>query len=149
MAHKHCLFLYSVFRFLYGRAKLFSSLKTQLFMTTKEIADRLVELCRKGKWRQAQEELYSQDAVSIEAEETPGFAKETKGLDAMGQKLETWNSMVKEAHSIDVSEPLVADNGFAIALKMDLTMNEGGRMVMNEIGCYRVKDGKIVEEAFY
>ncbi len=36
-------------------------------MTTKEIADRLVELCKKGDFETAQAELFSEDAVSIGA----------------------------------------------------------------------------------
>lgn len=34
-------------------------------MNTKQIADRLVELCRKGEFEKAQKELFSEDAVSM------------------------------------------------------------------------------------
>ena len=37
-------------------------------MNTEQIAKRLVELCREGKDEQAQDELYADDAVSIEME---------------------------------------------------------------------------------
>ena len=47
-------------------------------MTTKEIADRLVELCRKGDFEAAQSELFANDVVSIEPHSTPDFQKETK-----------------------------------------------------------------------
>jgi hypothetical protein len=40
-------------------------------MTTTEIAERLVALCRENKYEQAQTELYSDDAVSIEPEGSP------------------------------------------------------------------------------
>ncbi len=46
-------------------------------MTTKEVADRLVEICRAGKIEDAQNELFAQDAVSIEPNDTMG-PKETK-----------------------------------------------------------------------
>ncbi len=36
------------------------------FMTTQEIANRLVELCQKGDFETAQKELFAEDAVSIE-----------------------------------------------------------------------------------
>jgi len=35
-------------------------------MMTSHVADRLVELCRKGQFEAAQSELFAEDAVSIE-----------------------------------------------------------------------------------
>ena len=55
-------------------------------MTTQQIANRLAELCRKGDWTTAQNELFAKDAVSIEQNESPGFARETKGIDAIRKK---------------------------------------------------------------
>ena len=52
-------------------------------MTVQEIAARLVVLCRQNKNEQAQTELFSKEAVSIEPYATPEFEKETKGLDAI------------------------------------------------------------------
>src|ERR1700759_1509724 len=40
-------------------------------MTTEQIAARLVELCRKGEYEQAQKELYADDAESVEAPGAP------------------------------------------------------------------------------
>jgi hypothetical protein len=118
-------------------------------MTTIEIANRLAELCRKGQYDKAQTELYADDAVSIEPYPTPAFEKETKGLAAIVEKGRKWESMVKESHSITVSEPLVAGNSFAFSLRMDLTMIEQGRIDMTELCVYQVKDGKIVSEQFF
>ena len=39
-------------------------------MTITEIANRPGELCRKGNWEKAQEELYHKNIVSIEPDET-------------------------------------------------------------------------------
>ena len=118
-------------------------------MTTQEIASRLVILCRQSQYETAQKELYSQDAVSIEPYATPAFEKETKGLDAILEKGHKFESMVKETHKVEVSEPLVATNSFACTLHMDVTMKEGGHMDMNELCVYEVKDGKIIKETFY
>ena len=60
-------------------------------MTTQEIANKLVELCRKGDFEKAQNDLFSQDAVSIEQESSPTFEKETKGLPAIHEKGKKWN----------------------------------------------------------
>ena len=52
-------------------------------MNTEQVARRLVELCREGKGQQAQDELYSKDAVSIEMEGLPpGAPGNAKGIDA-------------------------------------------------------------------
>ena len=118
-------------------------------MTTEEVANRLAELCIKGDFETAQKELYADDAVSIEPHGTPDFQHETKGLDAILEKGKKWQSMVKEAHGITVSKPLVSDKSFALTMFMDVTMAEGGRMQMTELCVYNVKDGKIVSEQFF
>jgi len=117
-------------------------------MSTKEIASRLVELCRQGDFEKAQKELYAQDAISIEPHATPAFQKETKGLDAILEKGKKWASMVEQYHEMKVSEPLLADNSFAITMFMSVTMKERGKMDMTELCVYQVKDGKIVSESF-
>lgn len=117
-------------------------------MTTVDVANRLVELCRKGDFEAAQKELFADDAVSIEAHATPDFEKETKGLDAILEKGKKWGEMVEEAHGCEVSEPLLSPSSFAVTMKMDVTMKGGHRMDMTELCIYHVKDGKIVSEQF-
>ena len=97
-------------------------------MTTKEIAGRLVELCRKGQFDTVQNELFAKDAVSIEPHATPGFAKETKGVDAILKKGEKWNAMVEKVNSLTVSEPMLAGNSFAVSLGMDVIMERLPRL---------------------
>lgn len=118
-------------------------------MTTKEIAEKLIAHCRKAAWEAAQRELYAQDAVSIEPFESPHFAKETKGLDAIIAKGRKFDSLVEAMHALTVSDPIVANNSFACTMSMDMTMKEGGRMLMTELCVYEVKDGKIVSERFH
>jgi len=117
-------------------------------MTTVDVANRLVELCRQGQFETAQKELFADDAVSIEPHGTPDFEKETKGLEAILEKGKKWGEMVEEAHGMDVSEPLLADSSFAVTMMMDVTMKGGQRMKMTELCIYHVKDGKIVSEQF-
>jgi hypothetical protein len=118
-------------------------------MTTQEIAIRLVELCRKGQFDSAQKELYADDAVSIEQEATPAFAKETKGLQAILEKGRLWNSMVEETHGLTVSDPLISGDRIAVAMTFDVTMKERGHNVFQEIIVYKVKDSKIISEQFF
>lgn len=118
-------------------------------MTTAEIANRLVDACKKGDFEGAQKELYAEDAVSIEPHGTDDFSKETQGLDAIIEKGKKWGEMVEEFHSCTVSEPLVADQSFAITMTLDVSMKGRGRSKMTELCIYHVKDGKIVSEQFF
>ena len=118
-------------------------------MTTEQVAKRLVELCRKGDYEKAHKELYSDSAISIEPEATPGFPKETKGLNAILEKGHKFEAMVQSMHGTTVSEPLIVNNSIAFELDMDVTMKERGRTKMKELCVYQVKDGKIVSEHFY
>lgn len=118
-------------------------------MTTKEIADRLVELCRKGDFEAAQTELFADDAVSVEPYSTPDFEKETKGKKAIKEKGEKWNSLVAAMHAMEVSDALVATNSFAVTMRMHVTMKERGEMDMTELCVYLVKEGKIISEEFF
>jgi len=120
-----------------------------MVMSTQDIANRLVELCSKGDFEGAQKELFADDCVSIEPHASPAFEKETKGLDAIIEKGKKWASMVEEYHSMNVSQPLVGTNSFAVTMSMSVTMKDQGRMDMTELCVYNVKDGKIVSEQFF
>jgi ketosteroid isomerase-like protein len=117
-------------------------------MTTQEVADHLYELLNGGKWDQAQEELFADNAVSIEPQHVQGLPSVT-GLDAIKKKGQMWQEMVEETHGGYVSKPLVAGNHFAVGMGMDVTMKGKGRSKMDEIAVYEVKDGKIVKEQFF
>jgi len=117
-------------------------------MTTKQIADRLVELCRKGDFDTAQKELYADDAISIEAQAMGPFQKETKGLAGIQEKGKVFMGLVEETHNLVISDPVVADHSFCISMLMDATMKGMGRNSSTELCVYKVKDGKIVSEEF-
>ena len=117
-------------------------------MTTQEIADRFYEMTQQGKWNEIQQEFFAEDAESIEPEHSQGL-KTVKGLDAIKKKGESFNQMVEEMHGGFSGEPIVAGNHFAVAMGMDVTMKGQGRMNMDEICVYEVKDGKIVKEQFF
>ncbi|MEP6465400.1 MAG: nuclear transport factor 2 family protein [Parafilimonas sp.] len=118
-------------------------------MTTKEIADRLIELCRKGDFETTQSELFADDVISIEPHATPDFEKETKGIKAVKEKGDKWNEMVETNHNITVSDAVIATNSFAITMRMHVTMKGKGEMDMTELCVYEVKDGKIISEQFF
>lgn len=116
-------------------------------MSTQEVANKLVELCRQGQNLQAIETLYAQDIESFEQPGTPG--EHVKGIDAVKQKTQQWIDSVVEMHSGEVSDPVVAGNHFSVMMKNDVTFKEQGRMQIEEVCVYKVKDGKIVREQFF
>ena len=118
-------------------------------MTTKEVADKLVQLCSLGKFHEATEALYSPDIVSMEAGAPPGQSREAKGLAAVKAKGEWWTAN-HEVHSATVEGPLVAGSHFAVTFKLDVTFKpQSRRFTMEEVAVYRVADGKIVYEEFF
>jgi len=121
---------------------------TEQVMTTQEVADRLSQLFKENKWNEAQEELFSDDAKSIEPAGPQGLAT-VEGLDAIKKKGEEFNNSLEEMHGGYASEPLVAGRYIAVAMGLDATMKGVGRMKMDEIALYEVKDGKIVSEQFF
>src|SRR6185503_5364209 len=96
-------------------------------MTTKEVADRLSQLFKENKWKEAQEELFSKDAASIEPAHSPGL-QTVEGLENIIKKGDQFNEMVEEMHGGWVGEPIVAGNFIAVAMGMDVTMKGAGRM---------------------
>lgn len=117
-------------------------------MTTQDVANRLHELFNEGKWSEAQDELFSDDAESIEPPQAQGM-QSVKGLDAIKKKGEGWSKMVESVNGGWTSEPVVAGNFISVAMGTDVTMKDGNQMKMDEIVVYQVRDGKIVKEQFF
>lgn len=47
-------------------------------MNTQEVATRLAEYCKKGEWEAAHDELYADDAISIEPYAMDGYEKKQR-----------------------------------------------------------------------
>ncbi len=123
---------------------------TEAVMTTQDVANRFNELAQTGQWDKVQEELYADDAVSIEPEKAAAMGMtNAKGLDAIRKKGEAFNQMVEEMHGGYSTPPVVAGNHFSVAMGMDVTLKGAGRTKMDEIAVYEVKDGKIAKEQFF
>lgn len=117
-------------------------------MTTTEVANKLVELCRQGKIDEVHETLFADNVQSIEASEMMG-PKLVTGLDAIKEKAIAFQSGVEEFHGATISDPIVAGNSFAITWAMDATFKGRGRMTIEEVCAYQVQDGKIILEQFF
>ncbi|HRI78344.1 MAG TPA: nuclear transport factor 2 family protein [Cyclobacteriaceae bacterium] len=116
-------------------------------MNTQQIANRLVELCRQGKIPQAMEELYDNEIVSVEPDHAP--VKSAKGKAAVMEKGKQFASMIEERHGGSFSDPVVGGRYFSAAMVLDATFKGQGRMKLEEICVYEVKEGKIVREQFF
>ena len=117
-------------------------------MTTQEVANRLVELCRTGQQEQAVQELYSPDIVSVEPEGAPN--RIVKGLEGIAKKSEQFQSMIEKMNSSFVSDPIVAENFFSCTMLMNVQMKGVPVAIdMDEVCVYTVNNGKIVKEEFF
>lgn len=117
-------------------------------MTTQEVANRLVELCREGKFEQVVTELYSPEIVSVEPEGTPD--RIVKGLEAIAKKGVRFQSMLEKINSSVVTDPIVAENFFSCAMLMNVVMKGMSHAIdMDEVCVYTVNNGKIVREEFF
>ena len=122
---------------------------TQQAISTQQVANRLVELCRKGDYETVYSELFDTNVISKEPENSQMPMKTAKGVDQIKERGKMFNEQVEEMHGGSVSEPLVAGNFITLTMGMDVTMKGQGRMNMDEVIVYEVKDGKIVSEQFF
>ncbi len=117
-------------------------------MTTTEVASKLVGFMRNGQMLEAQAELYADDIVCIEPE--GGMMPHiTKGKAAVAEKGKQFAAMIEERHGASCSDPIVGGSFFSLSMTLDATMKGMGRMLLEEICVYEVKDGKIVFEQFF
>lgn len=116
-------------------------------MTTQEVANKFYAWAQAGDWASIQNELFAENAVSLEPEWAP--VPKVEGIEAIRQKGEQFNSMVEAYHGGYCNEPIVAGNHFSCTMGMDVTFKERGRQKMDEVCVYEVQEGKIVKEQFF
>jgi len=118
-------------------------------MSIKEISNRYVALCKEGKYHDCLDELFSKDAVSVEAWVPPGNDPVAKGIAAIRAKGEWWANN-HEVHSGEVFGPYPNGDRFMVRFVFDITNKPANRrMTMDEVGLFTVENGKIVREEFF
>ena len=117
-------------------------------MTTQEVADRFHELAQQEKWFEIQDEFFSDDARSIEPEGSVYFPN-ASGRAAIRKKAEEFVSRIEAVHSLRTTAPVVAGNHFVVGRDKDITVRPHGRIRINQLMLYEVRDGKIVLEQFF
>ncbi len=115
-------------------------------MSCRKNIEEMYALIGQGKSMEALEKFYHEDVKVVEA---TGECREGKAAQKAG--IEQWYSMVKERHDGGVAS-ITADEDNNVTMVeswVDITMQNGMRMKMEEVGVQRWKDGKIIHERFY
>src|SRR5262249_49624461 len=118
-------------------------------MTTLEVGNKLVALCREGKDAVVVDTLYAPEIVSVEAADMPNMPREQRGVGACHAKAKWWQEN-NEVHSVKVAGPFPHEDRFAVHFTYDITSKrDKKRTTMDEVALYTVKNGKIVREEFF
>ena len=125
-----------------------TTLTKKQVLTTREVAARFHELAQQEKWFEIQDEFFADNVRSIDPPHSPYF-KNAEGRTAVREKGKNFVSRIKEGHGRFTTEPVVAGNHFAVGREVDITVEGHGRIQINEIMLYEVKDGKIISEQFF
>jgi exopolysaccharide biosynthesis protein len=117
-------------------------------MTTREVASRFNELAKQEKWFEIQDEFFSDNVKSIDPPNSPYFGY-AEGKTPVRKKGEEFVKRIEAVHRMFTSEPVVGGNHFAVGREMDITVQGFGRVQINQVMLYEVKDGQIVSEQFF
>ena len=113
-------------------------------MTTRELADRIVAMCRERKFVEVVKAHYAEDVVSRDNCEEPRV-----GFEAVLADNERWEDD-NEVHSFEVPACYVDGDTFVLEMVADFTNKPSGREIhFDEIGVYTVRKGKVVSTRFY
>lgn len=127
---------------------LFFDGRNRFKMSTKEVAESLVRFCRQGQFKDAINELYHNDIVSVEVR--AGVRIESKGIEAIKEKAQQFDADCEKIIVFTCSDPVVSDHHFSVAMNMQAEFKSAPETVhMSEIALYEVKDGKIIKEEFH
>lgn len=117
-------------------------------LTTQEVAARFHELAQQEKWFDIQDELFSDDVKSIDPPGSPYF-NNAEGKAAVRKKGEDFVTRVEAAHRRFTTAPIITGNHFAVGREVDITVKGHGRIQINEIMLYEVREGQIISEQFF
>ena len=124
------------------------AIKADKVMTTKEVASRFNELARQEKWFEIQDEFFSGNVRSIDPPTSPWFGY-AEGKSDVRKKGEEFVKKIEAVHSASTTEPVVGSDHFAVGREVDITVQGFGRIQINQVMLYEVKDGQIVSEQFF
>jgi hypothetical protein len=112
-----------------------------------ELANQLVMMLREKKFVEAQEQLFSFDAIAQEPEKFK--ERSVKGKENIILKEKRFLKGIKEWIRFDVSNPIVSQHHFSIRMYTEVELINNQKIVLDEIIVYEVLDGLIVKEQFF
>ena len=116
-----------------------------------KLGQAFVQAMRNGRGIAHVDEVYAENAESVEAVVPPGRdARIAKGRGAIKAKREDWVA-THDIHKLDAEGPFVhPPNQFGVRFEVEVTQKATGRqMTLREVAVYTVEDGKIVREEFF
>lgn len=116
--------------------------------TTQEVASRFNELAHQEKWFEIQDELFADNIRSIDPPNSPYFGY-AEGKNPVRKKGEDFVKRIEAVHRRYTTEPVVGGNHFAVGREVDITVQGFGRIQINQVMLYEVKDGQIILEQFF
>ena len=117
-------------------------------LTTQEVAVRFNELAQQEKWFDIQDEFFGENVKSIDPPNSPYFGY-AEGKADVRKKGEDFVKRIEALHRAYTSEPFVTGNHFAVVREIDITVQKHGRIQINQIMLYEVKNGRIISEQFF
>ena len=117
-------------------------------LTTQEVAARFNELARQEKWFEIQDEFFAGNVRSIDPPHSPYFGY-AEGKADVRKKGGEFVKKITAFHGAYTTGPVVGGNHFAVGRSFDITTEGFGRIKIEEIMLYEVKDGQIVSEQFF
>jgi hypothetical protein len=107
------------------------------------VAARLITLCEKNEFIQAQTELYHPAIERIEVDGT-----QLKGLDNALAQEKRFLSSIDTMHT-RISAPVISSSYFSLFMSIDVTFKNKEVKKIEEICVYKVVAGKIIFEQFF
>ena len=117
-------------------------------LTTQEVATRFNGLAQQEKWFEIQDELFADNVKSVDPSGSPYFGY-AEGKASVRKKGEEFVKKVQDFHGASTTHPIIAGNHFAVGRSFDITTEDFGRIKIEEIMLYEVKNGQIVSEQFF
>ncbi len=113
-------------------------------MAIDENVKKLISLVEEGKFLQAIQEFYAEDASMQENNDPPRV-----GLHALLEREKQFLDSIREMHVHKAESFLVDGNRAAINWIFEVTDGQGRKHRLNEVAYQLWRDGKISEERFY
>jgi hypothetical protein len=122
--------------------------ETKRALTTGEVAARFDELAQKEMWFEIHDELFADNVKSVDPPNSPYFGY-AEGKVADRKKGMDWVEKITAVHGTSTTHPVIGGDHFSVGRTFDITTKGFGRIKIEEIMLYEVKDGQIVLEQFF